>query len=87
MGVNIELERRGVGRGERDAELNGAPPVRGEVGAGNLQAAGRRQRHLRVAEARGEARRRPIHWPLMPNQISSSSLIGGVQMPPISPRV
>ena len=29
----------------------------------------------------------PIHWPLMPNQMPSSSLIGGVQMPPISPRV
>ena len=59
MGVDVELERSGVGRGEREPELDGAPPIRGEVGAGDLQAAGRRQGHLSVAEARGEARRRP----------------------------
>ena len=29
----------------------------------------------------------PIHWPSMPNQIPSSSLSGGVQTPPISPRM
>ena len=29
----------------------------------------------------------PTHWPLTPNQMPSSSLIGAVQMPPISPRV
>ena len=59
MGVNVERKWRGVGRGEREPEFDGAPPVRGEVGAGDLQAVDRRQRHLHVAEARGEARRRP----------------------------
>ncbi|TMD01949.1 MAG: hypothetical protein E6J11_02370 [Chloroflexi bacterium] len=61
MGIDVERERRGVGRGEREPELDGAPPIRGEVGAGDIQAvaAGRRQRHLSVAEARGEACRRP----------------------------
>ena len=58
MGVDIERERRGVGRAERKPEFDGTPPVRDEVGAGDLQAVDRRQRHLRVAEARGEARRR-----------------------------
>jgi len=29
----------------------------------------------------------PNQAPFTPNQIPSSSLIGGVQMPPISPRV
>ena len=59
MGVNVEFERRGVGCGKREPKLDGAPPIGGEIGAGDLHAAGRRQRHLRVAEARGEARRRP----------------------------
>ncbi len=51
MGVDVELERRGIGRGEREPELDGVPPIRGEVGVGDLQAAGRRQGHLSVAEA------------------------------------
>ena len=29
----------------------------------------------------------PIHWPSIPAHTPSSSLIGGAQMPPISPRV
>src|SRR5258708_34255419 len=59
MGVDVELELRGVRRGEREPELHGVPPIRGEVGAGDLHTVGRRKRHLSVAEARGEACRRP----------------------------
>ena len=61
MGVDIERERRGVGRGEREPELDGTPPIRGEVGAGDTQTvgAGCRQGHLDVAEAGCKARCRP----------------------------
>jgi len=59
MGVDVELERRGARRGKCKPELDGVPPVGGEVGAGDLHASGRWQRHLRVAEARGEVCRRP----------------------------
>jgi hypothetical protein len=29
----------------------------------------------------------PVHWPSRANQIPSKSLIGGLQIPPISPRM
>ena len=60
LGVGVDLHgdgalgRRGVLHPQ--AEQRGAPAVRGEVGARELQPAGRRQVHADVAPAAGEAR-------------------------------
>src|SRR5450755_2939581 len=59
MGIHVDLDLCSVGRSESKPELDGASSIGDEVGARDLHAAGRWQRHLYIAEARGEARR----WP------------------------